>query len=295
MSQKQRTLGVISVGLGAMLWGTIGPVIKLFPEGVSFQYSAFRSLFGSLILWIVILFSKNKTRYTKQDLKPILLAGLGSGGFLPFFSLGFERTGVAVASVVAIGLAPIFVGLITWALFKKSPGKTWLIGTTFGVIGITALNWPGEDAIFNFAGFSFAALAAFSYSWQAIGMSDLSKRHSPFQTVAPAFTVASLIQVPLTIGKSYEFLAEPKFLLGAIYGAIATLALAYSLFAFGVSRIGPANAVTVGLLEPITAATLGIIVLKENIGLLGFSGAIMVLIGLFIVGRPTQNSRYDLS
>ena len=98
-----------------------------------------------------------------------------------------------------------------------------------------------------------------------------------------------------TIGKSYEFLAEPKFLLGAIYGAIATLALAYSLFAFGVSRIGPANAVTVGLLEPITAATLGIIVLKENIGLLGFSGAIMVLIGLFIVGRPTQNSRYDLS
>ncbi|NDA41936.1 MAG: hypothetical protein EBX85_04895, partial [Actinobacteria bacterium] len=149
-----------------------------FPDGVSFQYSAFRSLFGSAILWFVIVLSKNRTRYSRQDVKPILLAGLGSGGFLPFFSLGFERTGVAVASVVAIGLAPIFVGLISWALYKKSPGKTWVVGTTFGIVGITSLNWPGEDAQVNFAGFVFAALAAFSYSWQAIGMSDLSKRRS---------------------------------------------------------------------------------------------------------------------
>jgi DME family drug/metabolite transporter len=289
-SQRERTLGVIAVGIGAMFWGTIGPVIQLFPDGVSFQYSAFRSLFGSAILWFVIVLSKNRTRYSRQDVKPILLAGLGSGGFLPFFSLGFERTGVAVASVVAIGLAPIFVGLISWAFYKKSPGKTWVVGTTFGIVGITALNWPGEDAQVNFAGFVFAALAAFSYSWQAIGMSDLSKRHGPFQTVAPAFTVASLIQIPLTFGKSYEFLSDPKLLVGAIYGAIATLALAYSLFAYGVSRIGPANAVTVGLLEPITAATLGVTVLGERINFLGFTGIIMVLIGLFIVGRPQKTS-----
>lgn len=289
-SQRERTLGVIAVGIGAMFWGTIGPVIQLFPDGVSFQYSAFRSLFGSAILWFVIVLSKNRTRYSRQDVKSILLAGLGSGGFLPFFSLGFERTGVAVASVVAIGLAPIFVGLISWALSKKSPGKTWVVGTTFGIVGITALNWPGEDARVNFAGFVFAALAAFSYSWQAIGMSDLSKRHGPFQTVAPAFTVASLIQIPLTFGKSYEFLSDPKLLVGAVYGAIATLALAYSLFAYGVSRIGPANAVTVGLLEPITAATLGVTVLGERINFLGFTGIIMVLIGLFIVGRPQKTS-----
>jgi len=287
VSQKQRTLGVFAVAIGAMFWGTIGPVIQLFPDGVSFQYSAFRSLFGSAILWFVIALSKNRTRYSKQDVKPILLAGLGSGGFLPFFSLGFERAGVAVASVVAIGLAPIFVGLISWALYKNSPGKTWAIGTTFGIVGITALNWPREDVRVNFIGFVFAALAAFSYSWQAIGMSDLSKRHGPFQTVAPAFTVASLIQIPLTFGKSYLFLSDPKFLVGAIYGAIATLALAYSLFAYGVSRIGPANAVTVGLLEPITAATLGVTVLGEAISPLGFAGIFMVLVGVFLVGRRT--------
>jgi DME family drug/metabolite transporter len=285
---SQKTLGALAVGTGAILWGTIGPVISLFPDGNSFQYSAFRSAVGSLILWLIIAFSRVKTRYSKADFKPILVAGLGSGGFLPLFALGFERTGVAVASVVAIGLAPIFVGIITWILYKKRPGKTWAIGTLLGVIGISALNWPGNDLSINLAGIGFAVLAAFSYSWQAIGMSQLAKRHSPFQTVAPAFTVASLIQIPLTFGMSYEFLADPILFLGAMYGAIATLALAYSLFAYGVHRIGPANAVTVGLMEPITAAALGVTILNEDISLLGFLGIILVLIGLFIVGRPEK-------
>jgi DME family drug/metabolite transporter len=286
---SQKTLGALAVGTGAILWGTIGPVISLFPDGNSFQYSAFRSAAGSLILWLIIAFSKVKTRYSRADIKPILIAGLGSGGFLPLFALGFERTGVAVASVVAIGLAPIFVGILTWIFYKKRPGKTWAVGTFLGVAGITALNWPGSDASINFAGIGFAALAAFSYSWQAIGMSQLAKRHNAFQTVAPAFTVASFIQVPLTFGMSYEFLTEPILLLGAIYGAIATLALAYSLFAYGVHRIGPANAVTVGLMEPVTAATLGVTLLNESISTLGFFGILLVLIGLFIVGRPSKN------
>lgn len=289
MSKNKNTLGALAVGTGAILWGTIGPVISLFPEGVSFQYSAFRSGVGSLILWLIVASSSAKTRYTKKDIKPILVAGLGSGGFLPFFALGFERTGVAVASVIAIGLAPIFVGIISWIIYKKQPGKSWLIGTVLGVSGITALNWPGRDAAINFAGIGFAALAAFAYSWQAIGMSELSKRHSPFQVVAPAFTVASLIQIPLTFGMSYEFLLDPILFLGSLYGAIATLALAYSFFAFGVHRIGPANAVTVGLMEPITAALLGVTILGEKISLLGFLGICLVLIGIFIVGRPRKS------
>ena len=285
MTKRDQTLGVLAVGLGAIFWGTIGPVIKSFPKGVSLQYSVFRSVFGSLILWIIVALSKKKTRYVREDLIWIILAGIGSGGFLPLFSLGFAHTGVAVASVVAIGFAPIIVGILSWIIFAKKPGREWLVGTTLGIFGITLLNWPRNGASVNLSGFFFSALAAASYSLQAIGMSQLSKRHSPFQVVAPAFSIASLIQAPLSIGKSYEFLSNPIYLMGAIYGAVATLALAYSLFAFGVGRIGPATAVTVGLLEPITAATLGVIVLGESLSLLGVFGIILVLTGLLIVGR----------
>ena len=292
---KQRTLGIIAVAGGAILWGTVGPIVQLFPDGNEFQFSLFRNVTGTIILWSIIAFSKVKTRYTKQDIFPIAVAGLGAAGFMPFYMLSFQRTGVAVASVVSIGLAPIFVGLISWFFYKNAPGKIWAVGTILGVVGVAALNWPSADSTINLAGFGFAALAAFSYSWQAIGMGKLAKRHNAFQTVAPTFAVASIVQVPLNIGLSFEFLAEPALLLGALYGGVATLAIAYSLFAYGVGRIGPANAVTVGLLEPITAATMGVTLLGEKISTIGFIGIILVLIGLFIVSRPPKVSPITLA
>ena len=285
---RQRTLGVIAVAVCAILWGTIGPIVQLFPDGNEFQYSLFRNVTGTIILWIIIAASKTRTRYSKEDIFPIVVAGFGAAGFMPLYMLGFERTGVAVASVVSIGLAPIFVGIISWLLYKNAPGKIWALGTFLGVVGVAALNWPSGDAKINLAGFGFSALAAFSYSWQAIGMSKLSKRHNAFQTVAPTFAIASLVQIPLNIGRSFEFLTEPILLLGSLYAGIATLAVAYSLFAYGVGRIGPANAVTVGLLEPITAAAMGVTLLGEKIAPIGFVGIVLVLVGLVIVGRPPK-------
>ena len=103
-----------------------------------------------------------------------------------------------------------------------------------------------------------------------------------------ALLIALEIAYPLVHNKTLLLVTLSTVLVGAIYGAIATLALAYSLFAFGVHRIGPANAVTVGLMEPITAAALGVTVLNEKITSLGFLGIALVLFGLFIVGRPVK-------
>jgi drug/metabolite transporter (DMT)-like permease len=41
-------------------------------------------------------------------------------------------------------------------------------------------------------------------------------------------------------------------------------------------------------MEPITAAALGVTILNEKITSLGFLGIALVLIGLFIVGRPVK-------
>jgi hypothetical protein len=68
--------------------------------------------FGELLVRLSH-FSQREFRFS---IKPILVAELGSGAFFPFFALGFERTGVAVASVIAIGLAPTFVGFISWII-----------------------------------------------------------------------------------------------------------------------------------------------------------------------------------
>ena len=285
-----RTLGIFAVALGTIIWGTVGPVVKLFPEGTEFQYSLVRNLTGTTALWLFVLLSKNKKRYTKQDIAPILVGGTGAALFFPLFILAFQLTGVGVAAVVSIGVAPIFVGLIAWIALKQPPGKQWAIGTVVAVAGVVALNWPSGNNTVSFLGVAFAMAAALGYSLQATGMGMISKRHTPFQCVAPMFTIGTIFQAPLSYGKDFSFLQDPVLLLGALYGGIVTVALAYAFFIYGIARIGAATAVTVGLMEPLTASILGVAFLEEKVSAVGIAGSILILTGLVIVSRPPKES-----
>ena len=283
-----RALGISAVALGTILWGTVGPVVRLFPEDTEFQYSLIRNFSGTTALWLMVLFSKNKKRYTKQDVVPILVGGTGAALFFPLFILAFQLTGVGVASVVSIGVAPIFVGLIAWIALKQPPGKQWAYGTLVAVTGVVALNWPSGENTVNVLGIGFALAAAFGYSMQATGMGMISKRHTPFQCVAPMFTIGALLQAPLSYGKDFSFLQDPVLLLGALYGGIVTVALAYAFFIYGIARIGAATAVTVGLMEPLTASILGVVLLGETVSAVGLIGSVLILAGLVVVSRPPK-------
>ena len=283
-----RVLGIFAVALGTIIWGTVGPVVGLFPEGTEFQYSLIRNLTGVSTLWLLVLFSKNKKRYTKQDIVPILVGGTGAALFFPFFILAFQLTGVGVAAVVSIGVAPIFVGLIAWIALKQPPGKQWALGTVVAVAGVVALNWPSGNNTVSFLGVAFAMAAAFGYSMQATGMGMISKRHTPFQCVAPMFTIGTIFQAPLSYGRDFSFLQDPVLLLGVLYGGIVTVAVAYAFFIYGISRIGAATAVTVGLMEPLTASILGVVLLGETVSAIGIVGSVLILTGLVVVSRPPK-------
>ena len=283
-----RAIGISAVALGTIIWGTVGPVVKLFPEGTEFQYSLVRNLSGTTALWLFVLLSKNKKRYTKQDIVPILVAGTGAALFFPLFILAFQLTGVGVAAVVSIGVAPIFVGLIAWIALKQPPGKQWAIGTLIAITGVVALNWPSGNNTVNVLGIGFALAAAFGYSLQATGMGMISKRHTPFQCVAPMFTIGTIFQAPLSYGKDFTFLQDPVLLMGALYGGIVTVALAYAVFIYGIARIGAATAVTVGLMEPLTASILGVVLFSETVSTIGIVGSVLILAGLVVVSRPPK-------
>jgi len=283
-----RALGISAVALGTILWGTVGPVVKLFPDGTAFQYSLVRNLSGTTALWLMVLFSKNKRRYTKQDIVPILVAGTGAALFFPLYIKAFELTGVGVAAVVSIGVAPIFVGLIAWIALKQPPGKQWAYGTLVAVTGVVALNWPSGNSTVNVLGIGFALAAAFGYSLQATGMGMISTRHTPYQCVAPMFTIGTIFQAPLSYGKDFTFLQDPVLLLGALYGGVVTVALAYAFFIYGIARIGAATAVTVGLMEPLTASILGVVLLGETVSVVGILGSVLILAGLVVVSRPPK-------
>lgn len=290
MTKNQRVLGILSVGSAAAMWGTVGPVVQLYPEGTAFQYATMRNIFGVITLWLMVMMLKSRTRYTRQDFGPMLLGGVGTAAFMPFYTLGFQRAGVAVAAIVAIGSAPIFTGIVARILFKRTPGKPWFIGTGLAITGVVLLNLPSGDTTVNLAGVMFASVCGLAYALQATGMELLSRRHHPVQSVAPIWTLGTIIQAPIVFGRDFNFLADPLLLAGTIYGGVFTVAITFSMFTYGLSKIGAPTAVTVGLMEPITAAALGVTLLGETIAPLGYLGIAIVLAGLVVVSRPEDTS-----
>ena len=289
-SASGRALGILAVALATTIWGTVGPLVKMFPEGTAMQYAMMRNIIGITFLWSVVAVSKNKSRYTKKDLFPMVFGGIGYAAFMPFFSQGFERAGVAVAAVLAIGLAPIFTGILGWLFHRHIPSRNWVLGTGFAIVGLVGLSWPTQEVKADTLGIIFAIAAAFAYSWQAVGMQMISQRHSSFQSVAPTLTLGAIFQAPLSLGGDFSFLQEPKFIAGILYGGIVTASIAYGLFTYGISRIGTPTAVTVGLMEPLTAAAMGVLLLGEVIAPIGYVGIVLILIGLIIVSRQRDTS-----
>ena len=87
-----------------------------------------------------------------------------------------------------------------------------------------------------------------------------------------------------------ELLTGQGLALALYLGALPT-ALAYTLFARGLKRIGAGETATLTLAEPVTAAALGFIVLGERPGAAALVGAALVLAGLMLLALRPNDAR----
>ena len=74
----------------------------------------------------------------------------------------------------------------------------------------------------------------------------------------------------------------------AVYLGVATVGLAYTLYGYALRHLPTPTVVTLTLLEPITAATLGAVVVHERILVIGWVGIGLVLAGLTLVGTSRR-------
>ena len=86
----------------------------------------------------------------------------------------------------------------------------------------------------------------------------------------------------LVIGDT-SWAVEPGGAALALYLGLIPTALAYVLFARGLEHLPASNVATLTLAEPLTAATLGVIVLGERPGAIAGLGALLVLSGLLVL------------
>ncbi|CAN5485532.1 DMT family transporter [soil metagenome] len=294
-AQPRYQHATFAVLTSAALFGTTGTVLVNAPSA-SDQYSvgAMRLLIGGATLAAVAATRTGIRTTLRTTLRTTALGAVGVAVFQLCYFLAVTRTGVAVGTVATIGSGPMFAGLIATAMNRRRPSARWMLGTGLGVGGVTVLGLMGRDTTVNIAGIALAFMAGLGWAvFATIGKRQIEGGRDSTATMAAMFCGGALLMAPLLIWHHPNWVASGSGALVALYLGVATVGIAYTLYGFALRHLPTHTVVTLTLLEPITAATLGAVVVHEQILPIGWLGVAAVLVGLVIVSTTrsfTQSS-----
>ncbi len=268
----------------AILWGTTGTAQAFAPPGFDPKViGALRLLIGGIALTCLTIKRKEFGTFSDWQLVPVFLAGLFTAIYQVCFFSAVAKTGVAVGTVVAIGSAPIAGGLLGLIFRGERLGRRWVLATILAITGCSLLNFSGGDISIDPLGTLLALAAGIAYAAYTLTIKGLLVNHNPNALMAAVVCVGALILSPVLLNIDVDWLLQPRSIAVVLHLGLASMALSYWLFARGLQLVQVSTAVTLTLAEPLTAATLGVVLLGEQLNVQGVCGVTLILGGLVVL------------
>ncbi len=223
---------------------------------------------------------RNGTRWPPNS--TVLAAG-SMAAYQLFFFAAVARTGVAVGTVVTIGSSPVLAGVLGLFLRGERPERRWLMATTLAIAGCGQLIFSGSSVSVEPAGVLLALGAGTAYAVYAVSSKGLLEGRPPDAVMAVVFCLGALFLSPFLFILDLNWLAQARGLVVALHLGLVATAAAYTLFARGLTAVPVATAVTLSLAEPLTAGTLGVLLLGERLTTGAVMGVAFLLVGLVLL------------
>lgn len=295
--------GLALVSLAGVLWGTIGPGVHLVHErsGLSaLIISAYRACVAVVVLLLAATMTGRLATAWSQarpQWRRVFVVGLLTAAFQLLFFFAVIATGVSVATVVALGFAPVLLLVVSSGRRRRLPSAARVLTVTTAVVGLLLVSVEGgaaDQASNPVLGILAALGSGAAYGLATEVAAPLSQRLDTLTITTATMTVAAAVLVPGGLVLAYlrhdAFTTEDtgSWLL-ILYLAVVTMAVAYALLFTGL-RDTPSGAVVVAtLLEPVTAVVIAVLFLGEQLTLAGAVGALLILAAIASLGRDRES------
>ena len=295
-SAEHRPLARLLVLAAAVLWGTTGTAQALAPDSADpAAVGGVRNLIGGAALLVLALLRGGLGRPGSWPCLATALAMAGVAAYQVCFFSGVARTGVALGTIVTIGSSPAFAGLFGLLARRERPEPGWGMATALAVAGAALLVLPGQELGVDPLGVVLNLGAGAAYATFAVASKALMDAgRPPGAIMGLAFSGGALLLLPVVGTSDLSWLLQPRGLAVALHLGLVATALAYVLFGCGLQRTPVTTAATLSLAEPLTAASLGLLLLGERLTALGLAGAGLLFAGLVLLARP-PGMRFRLS
>lgn len=291
-------LSLLLVALAAVTWGTTGTTLQL----VGATSSAVPLVVGAIRVLVAAPLLTAGARLTGASLWPsspaFLSAGLCMAGYQVCYFSAVPLAGVGTTALLAICSAPILIAVIARVVLHEPITRWRLAAMVVGVTGAGFLVGGRSDGSGrNFLlGAALALGAGLAYSLYAVATKGGLKTSAPLGLAAVTFGLAAVVLLPVLIfqpAATASTVARGWPLL-LYLGAIPT-AGAYFLYTTALRRIPAGSAAIAGLLEPLTATVLGLVLFHEQLSVPQAFGAALLLFAMGLLGAGTARQSQDIA
>ena len=294
--------GLVLVCAAGVIWGTIGPAVDVVDDRSSLSVwvvGAYRAVAAVAVLLIAVVATGRVAR-CRQLLavqgRRAVGVGVLTAAFMVLFFVSVVSVGVSIATVVALGWAPVMLQLVAVARDRRPPPLGEVLTVVAAVVGLLLVSLAGSDHAAGprpALGVATALASGTAYALSAELVGPLNQ-HDGLTVAAVTMTVAALVLVAAGMsvaGVRGEALgsSDPISWLLIVYLGLGTMALAYVLLYAGLRTTPSRTAVVATLLEPVTAVAIAVLLLGEQLTLTGGLGAVLIVGAIGSLGlRPTD-------
>jgi DME family drug/metabolite transporter len=270
--------GLLCVALAGIAWGTGGATGALLFQNSGLNSTAisfWRLLGGAVWLAVACRLLRRGPIVRQFAAAPLryLLSGLGLAVCQLGYFAAIPRVGVAVSTVISLGVGPLFIALgarerITGTLLLAVLGLALLVSDSGGTGGA------------SIAGVAFSLLSGAGYALSTLLNRD---QQDPVTSALLGFAAGAIILLPLAMAEGISPALGSWPLL--MYFGLVPTALAYALFYTGLRAIRASTAAVIALIEPLLAALIGVLAFHEHLTAVSIIGAAVLLVAVLLQAR----------
>jgi drug/metabolite transporter (DMT)-like permease len=289
--------------LGAnLIYGANYIIAKgIMPEKINPNAFVFIRLACCVILFWTIKFFFVKENVERKDFLRLILCGLlGAAANMLFFFHGINLTSPVDASII-MTVTPVIVLIFSFFILKERITKNKLIGITIAGIGAVFLIIYGSKATgtSSFIGNLFVFLNATSYGLYLVIAKTLMKKYNAITVISWMFLFGLIFVAPLTITDfihtNFEAFTTNTYLVIG-YVVLFTTFLAYLFNVYALNHVMPSVTSSYIYLQPVISFIMVSIyayvlmqdAYAQDIDLVKILSCIMVIIGVYIISKPTK-------
>jgi drug/metabolite transporter (DMT)-like permease len=289
------------LALPALLFGATGigfaPVLVRMSDVGPSATAFFRLIFALPFLWVWMWLDHRQTNNalrpsTRGDFLALALTGLFFAGDLAIWHWSLRFTPVANSTLLA-NFAPLFVTLGAWLFLAETITSSFMAGMVTAFAGAALLVGArigiGSN---NFLGGSLALTAAVFYAGYLLMIKQLRRRFTTpsIMSWSGIVSAVSLLVIALLSKETVIPIGTHGWLVLAALGLVSHLG-GQTLIAYALGHLPAAFSSLNLLLQPVIAALLAWVLLKERLTLWQWTGGIVVLCGIALAGRKPQGTR----